>query len=148
MKAKLFYPCGIPKPIAMVLAILVLSAFCCSEQLFGQNQKKKPCDVDPIYCGMIKEVVCYGEAPDYPQPLIRLLEPRLNLDRATACLMFSADDIRFDLVLYAEIHGNRKAQSLMAYRAKTLLAAVSEDEPKPVEKNGFFKRLFGRGAVE
>ena len=112
MKTKLFYPCGIPKPIALVMLGAVLFAFCCTECLLAQEASHKKAGWDgPIYyCGCIEMVTCYGDAPELPKALIRPLELPVSMSEITASLMYPVQDKRFDRALYAELFGSRPSK--------------------------------------
>ena len=111
MKTKLLYPCGIPKPIALVMVGALLFAFCCTECLLAQETgKNKPIQNGTIfYCGCIEMVTCYGEAPEWPKARIRLLEAPVSMSEITASLMFPAQHEHFNKVLYAGLFGSKRS---------------------------------------
>jgi hypothetical protein len=111
MKTKLLYPCGIPKPIALVMVGALLFAFCCTECLLAQQpSKNKPVQEGTIYyCGCIEMVTCYGEAPEWPKARIRLLEAPVSMSEITASLLFPARHEQFDQVRYATLFGSERS---------------------------------------
>ena len=132
MKAKLLYPCGIPKPIALVMVGALLLAFCCTECLLAQTSSEDdPFKQEPIYCGCIKMVTCYGDAPEWPKPLIRLLESPVSLTDITASLMYRSNDERFDRIRYAEFFGSQHSEKYLSESAaKTALLLAQNEEVK------------------
>ena len=98
MKTKLLEKNGFLRPVGLVLIIILLSAFCFTEYLFGQETEKK--DQKIVLHMTIPEVVIVHTGFKFPPKMVfNPIEEPINVDQWAAELMYWNKDGYDDLAV-------------------------------------------------